>query len=751
MDCFIVNNCTNKSNTESIPITKGVSVTLHNSDYFFILDQNPALRYEVSIVKENVYSDNDDHDVKEATRLNSKLGNVDLSGDKYSLSLASKRAQDTKPSKSANAIAKAIAEDDEEDFDNVFQKKPEIKYRSVSAPPSKPLQQTVAKPAKPSQPTKSQTPNKTTTTKPKRKRNAAILSDDESDSLSGNESDEAFIDDRSDSEISMVEDDFEFDDEPRRKKPSSFNSSNSSSRRNRKVARNSSDDERDERPECKYGEKCYRKNPVHFEEFRHPWLDKKSTKRVTKIVSDDDEDAELAKAFEASQLQYAKDNGRQTQSLGMSFEQDRKMDSNFGVGENERHRVEEKTKSISDLLAFEDDDGRDEETPDSLDVFQMSVSYSQDIGAPGPFNPSPAKPEKKLSKLFDDDDDEEMPESAPVATKLGGSRLETGNGGKEKLKTFTYIDKPVSSASSSSVKAAPAIISSSGTGLGEENGSGSSETATICLPLLGAFENKIDTRMSIDCLIEGLSNVAECKLNVVVNIPTQDSVPEVENRFYDLQPNFPKVEIISENIIKAAKRYIEESTVFVATEVTWRLKCDTHSLTREFYNEFGNTYSVQLKDKYKSQRVGDVVSVSVPENDFGIKSILSVVSPNRNPNMPDYQPDDQKLRNQLTQTYTNLFSTANQMVVQNRKAKGKVVDKPSVSKPVNAFDLLMTKKPEPAKPTTPTKAATNGNNRWMDALGKYHTTPEKYPDAVIRFDSEVVVIWDQYPKVRKKN
>lgn len=26
----------------------------------------------------------------------------------------------------------------------------------------------------------------------------------------------------------------------------------------------------DARPACKYGTKCYRKNPAHFEEYRHP-------------------------------------------------------------------------------------------------------------------------------------------------------------------------------------------------------------------------------------------------------------------------------------------------------------------------------------------------------------------------------------------------------------------------------------------------------------------------------------------------
>ncbi|KAF4724363.1 hypothetical protein FOZ62_028231 [Perkinsus olseni] len=29
-----------------------------------------------------------------------------------------------------------------------------------------------------------------------------------------------------------------------------------------------------QRPVCMYGTKCYRKNPVHFKEFAHPWLDK---------------------------------------------------------------------------------------------------------------------------------------------------------------------------------------------------------------------------------------------------------------------------------------------------------------------------------------------------------------------------------------------------------------------------------------------------------------------------------------------
>jgi hypothetical protein len=31
----------------------------------------------------------------------------------------------------------------------------------------------------------------------------------------------------------------------------------------------------DTRPVCKYGTECYRKNPVHFKEFLHPWSDKK--------------------------------------------------------------------------------------------------------------------------------------------------------------------------------------------------------------------------------------------------------------------------------------------------------------------------------------------------------------------------------------------------------------------------------------------------------------------------------------------
>ena len=31
--------------------------------------------------------------------------------------------------------------------------------------------------------------------------------------------------------------------------------------------------EAETRPVCQYGRECYRKNPVHFQEFAHPWLD----------------------------------------------------------------------------------------------------------------------------------------------------------------------------------------------------------------------------------------------------------------------------------------------------------------------------------------------------------------------------------------------------------------------------------------------------------------------------------------------
>jgi hypothetical protein len=36
---------------------------------------------------------------------------------------------------------------------------------------------------------------------------------------------------------------------------------------------NSASEEEEDIPTCVYGEKCYRKNPQHFKEFRHPHLD----------------------------------------------------------------------------------------------------------------------------------------------------------------------------------------------------------------------------------------------------------------------------------------------------------------------------------------------------------------------------------------------------------------------------------------------------------------------------------------------
>lgn len=41
------------------------------------------------------------------------------------------------------------------------------------------------------------------------------------------------------------------------------------------TSRGDSEEDDDQRQMCKYGEKCYRKNPEHFKEYRHPsmcWL-----------------------------------------------------------------------------------------------------------------------------------------------------------------------------------------------------------------------------------------------------------------------------------------------------------------------------------------------------------------------------------------------------------------------------------------------------------------------------------------------
>ena len=38
---------------------------------------------------------------------------------------------------------------------------------------------------------------------------------------------------------------------------------------------------------------------------------------------------------------------------------------------------------------------------------------------------------------------------------------------------------------------------------------------------------------------------------------------------------------------------------------------------------------------------------------------------------------------------------------------------------------------------------------WKDALNKYCQEPEKYPNIVISYNSELVVISDVYPKVDK--
>jgi hypothetical protein len=62
----------------------------------------------------------------------------------------------------------------------------------------------------------------------------------------------------------------------------------------------------DELPVCPYGKGCYRKNPVHFKEHSHPWLEEKKEKKPTTNKVDDDDDNEDEKPVPVKSVQNKK-------------------------------------------------------------------------------------------------------------------------------------------------------------------------------------------------------------------------------------------------------------------------------------------------------------------------------------------------------------------------------------------------------------------------------------------------------------
>ena len=64
------------------------------------------------------------------------------------------------------------------------------------------------------------------------------------------------------------------------KPPLSRNSSTSTSRTSSSSSvgdQMNEDEDEANKPVCMFGEKCYRKNPQHFQQFRHPWMNNKSS------------------------------------------------------------------------------------------------------------------------------------------------------------------------------------------------------------------------------------------------------------------------------------------------------------------------------------------------------------------------------------------------------------------------------------------------------------------------------------------
>lgn len=72
----------------------------------------------------------------------------------------------------------------------------------------------------------------------------------------------------------------------------------------------------DSRPMCKYGTECYRKNPLHFKEYRHPGYDSDT----------DDDDDQLEKSPPAKRQKLTSNLTTSGSSTSSSLSKDTKND-----------------------------------------------------------------------------------------------------------------------------------------------------------------------------------------------------------------------------------------------------------------------------------------------------------------------------------------------------------------------------------------------------------------------------------------
>ncbi|KAJ3033763.1 hypothetical protein HDV00_005839 [Rhizophlyctis rosea] len=470
----------------------------------------------------------------------------------------------------------------------------------------------------------------------------------------------------------------------------------------------------DDRPKCKYGKACYRKNPDHFAEFAHPWLDEEkipkrgkskkggSTKRRGDDEDDEDDGGSLSKR-KSSQRGGKRDAGtvsdrvRSAKRKRVDYrESDEDEDEDDYFGDDDpapKKRVApaaSSSKKSSDAGASsswipkrkksdsddgEEDKGEKEEKPEPKKPSPKKESPKKTTppATAGSWIPKRAKPAETESDSEHEDSpttgqgpesdkkdttppaNNEPPKASPTSTSSNAGSL--GSAGR--------LERGRSSVGSSRRdRSLTPVLSRGSSSLSKSNSSLSDDASAgkgvvrLAIPSISTDEGKVPLQEAVKCagpLISGFLKEHESVEVVLVDSQTEVVDAFAKDVLQELKGS-PRFRALVGDLSRL-KTGSGVACQYVVVEISWRWKPTATAVCKAVYDRAGPTLAESTKAQYtRPATVGEAYPVEVDKSsplasEEGVLEVIHVVGPNMNPSRPHCLDATDKAIEQLESTY----------------------------------------------------------------------------------------------------
>jgi len=475
------------------------------------------------------------------------------------------------------------------------------------------------------------------------------------------------------------------------------------------------------KPLCRYGENCYRKNPQHLEEFFHPPKPTKPQKSApSQSTKQKDESKPTPTPAAARKYSFDEDSNKNGKEPELPLYQIPRSVSSSGSQAKSQGDSPKKSLSIvpssvptPPVTSAKRPDKRVDSDDDLLDLIAPTKSKQSPPSKPSTSTATTTKPPRNIF-LEDDEDD--------LQHKYKGKQMDTTN------------DQG-------------------------NNVDGASQVFHLAFPsystLYGNFDKVEATTVAKEAIEEFLKKHTHqnIKLTMVIDPEEPENYAIMKNQHIQ----DPRFNLMLGDLSRIRSKHEIQDCGYVGNEATWRLKETGPNVNRRLHQAAGPVLLEETKKLYQAGQLAVAHPVKLPSDcaltlHEGIHHVIHMVSPNMDPKHANLIEDPSNGPVILKQTYDELFACFFNLTGLSKNPVGNQ----STSKANNPYSSTSAPASSSSRPMQQFPNAKDAGNSssgskggWANGLLPYILHPERQGSSVFQYDADTVIIHDKYPKAKK--